>query len=445
MKFLILDDEEDLRDILTILITANFDVNIYQAQDGAQGIELLSDEGPFDLVICDYKMPHKNGFDVYSHLRNTSPQTPFLLVTADDKDFLKKVPNPVLFEHVSKPFNEDQLLEKIKSLLVKKELPQQKQIHIPIPLELLRKVENTGTALYIRLSENHFIKALKADALFNQFEYERFKRKKVEHLYIELIEIKQFISNFRRHIFSLVDWNNVDITEAQKVLEHDWELILEAHRNFGWSNTIAELSRENITRTLALIEREPHMKKYFERLKLENSKYKIPLHCYLLAFVTTALLKELGWNSPSTLRKMSFACLLHDIELNDVMFKNKLDVLVSEKMQHELNQPVNYAIFNHCTKAAEIVNHWSSCPPDVDKIILQHHEKLDGTGFPHKLNFLTIFPLAAVFILSEDLVYKKTESPGENLYSYLKQKESYYSRGDLKSVYQAALKVTELL
>lgn len=443
MKFLIADDEEDLRDILNILITANYDVAIHQARDGDEALELLKSEGPFDLIISDYKMPNKNGYDVYTGLRAESPNTPFLLLTADPKEFIQKVQNPVFFDSITKPFDEDDLSEKIKNLLAQKIIPKQKNIHIPISLDLLRKVESSGVSLFIKLNDNHFIKALKADALFNDYEYERFKRKKISSLYIELIDIKLFISNFRRNIFSLIEWNTVDLASAQKALEQDWALIIEANQHFGWSDSIAELSRENITRTLALIERQPELRKFFDRLRLDNHKYKIPVHCYLLVFTVTRILKELNWLSNNTVRKLTFASLLHDIEMNDVMFRNKIEILDGENISSELNQPINYPIYHHPMKAAELVTHWSACPPDVDKIILQHHEKFDGTGFPQKLNFLTIFPLAAVFIIAEDLVYKKTLKPDEDLYQYLQGKESEYSRGDLKEIYQASLKVAQ--
>jgi len=41
---------------------------------------------------------------------------------------------------------------------------------------------------------------------------------------------------------------------------------------------------------------------------------------------------------------------------------------------------------------------------NVDKIILQHHELSDGSGYPRGLDYKTIHPSAAVFIVIEDFV-----------------------------------------
>lgn len=445
MKFLIAEDEESLREILEFMVTAHYAVDVFTACNGQQAIDLLKNEGPFDLVICDYKMPLKTGADVYNFLRENHPTTPFLLVSADSSSFAAKVKTPTHFEQAEKPFDEDTLYSKIQKLLSLKSIPQQKNVHIPIQLDLLRKIESTGVALYIKLNENHFVKVLKPDALFTEQEYNRFVNKKLDRLYIELIDVKQFITSFRKNVFALIDWNNADTVEAEKALENDWQLILEANQNIGWTESIADLCKENITKTIALASRQPELKKFLEKFKTQSGKINMPAHCYQLVFMTTALLQELGWNSPATLRKLTFASLLHDMDINEVMFKNKIEILNSEKPESEINLPVNYTIYHHCQRAAVVMSNWSSCPTDVDKIIYQHHEKFDGTGFPQKLNFLNIYPLAAVFIVAEDLVYNKIHNPQESPHEFICKRERYYNRGDFKCIYEAAFRLTKSL
>lgn len=192
-----------------------------------------------------------------------------------------------------------------------------------------------------------------------------------------------------------------------------------------------------------LIEKNSELKKAFETLKLSDSKSYVSPHCYTLVFLTSEILKELTWDSPRTLQKMTFACLLHDMELNDGMFENKQDLVKHDMLHTELSLQTNLKIYSHSTIAAEFVSHWSSCPADVDKLILQHHEKYDGSGFPQKLTFLNLFPLAGVFIIAEDLVYQTINHPEKKLTDYLMEKEGYYSRGDLKKVYAATVKVIQ--
>ncbi len=445
MKFLIVDDEEDIREVLSMMIQSNYDVQILQAVNGEHAIEMLQTEGPFDLVFSDLNMPKKNGVEVYKELRQVSPQTPFILITTEDKVFKTHIPQPTFYEFIDKPFTEDDLTKTIELVFSKKQIPTQKESYIPVSIDILRRVEYAGVSLYIRLNNSQYIKVLRENVAFNDMELVRFKNKKVSHLYIELLDFKIFISQFRKNVFSKAEWDKIDINEALGHLETDWKMIVEANKHFGWSESLSQLAKENISKTLAVMNQNAQLKKVVQKLKMDNMKNELPPHCYTLVFFTTSLLKELAWNSPSTVQKMTFACLLHDMDLTEVMFSNKLDLIEKNKLSSEINQQANYLIYNHTLQAAEFVHRWSGCPSDVDKIIVQHHEKFDGTGFPHKLNFLNIYPLAAVFIICEDMIYRKIYHPEENLKDYLISKESYYNHGDVKKIYAAALKMAETI
>lgn len=440
MKFLIIDDEEDIRDVIALMLQSNFDVQIFQAVDGENALEIIQTEGPFDLIFSDLNMPRKNGVEVYRELRKSNSTTPFILVTADNKVFKTHITAPIMCDYIEKPFTEEDLIQKTHSVFAQKEIPVQKESYIPINIELLKKVEYAGVSLFIKLNNTQFIKVLKDNVPFNASEYIRFKNKKVSHLYIELIDFKLFISQFRKNIFSQIDWNSVDIAPALENLETDWKLVIDANKHFGWSDSLADLAKENIARTLALIQKNEQLKKILDRNKNESRK-SMTTYSYSAVFFTTALLKELGWSSPSTIQKMTFACLLHDIELTETMFNNKLELIKNDKLTSEIHQQMNYQIFQHPQTASEFVQRWSSCPSDVDKVILQHHEKFDGSGFPHKLNFLNIYPLAAVLILAEDLIFYSYFHPEENLFNHLQSRESYYNHGDIKKIYSAALKI----
>lgn len=439
MKFLIADDDDDLREIISFLISSNYDVKVFQATDGQNAIDILHQDGPFDLVICDYNMPRKNGGDVYLELRQMNAQTPFILVSTEFEKFKKQVGNATFCNWVDKPFNESEITTKIENIFSEKVLPPLKESYLPVNIEILAKIELAGVPIYLKLNQSQYIKVLKDTSIFDKNELIRFKNKKVTHLYIELLDIKSFISVFRKNIFSKLDWENVETTDALVSLETDWNLILQGARTFGWPSSLTDLAKENIARTITLIGKKPELKKIFEGLKITNSKSHIYAHCYTLVFLTTAILNELSWNSTNSIQKMTFACLLHDMDLNEPMFMNKLKLIDSGKLQTEIHLQTNYLIFNHVKTAAEFVHSWSGCPADVDKLILQHHEKFDGTGFPNKLNFLNIFPLAGVFIIAEDLLYQKMNHPDIKLSDYLKEHEEYYNRGDFKKVYEAAL------
>ena len=70
-KVLIVDDEQSIRDSLSLLLKHNFQVTT--AADGLEAIDQLESGDP-DLILLDVMMPKVSGFDVLDILRNT-PET----------------------------------------------------------------------------------------------------------------------------------------------------------------------------------------------------------------------------------------------------------------------------------------------------------------------------------------------------------------------------------
>ena len=62
-KILIIEDEESIRRVLKkVLVDENSSYMILEAVDGVLGIEAIKNK--IDLVLCDIKMPKKDGIEV---------------------------------------------------------------------------------------------------------------------------------------------------------------------------------------------------------------------------------------------------------------------------------------------------------------------------------------------------------------------------------------------
>ena len=80
-KILIIEDEEPIRRVLKrILLEENEHFSIEQAEDGEKGlISLLAED--YDLILCDIKMPKKDGLEVLRAAKNKGVLTPFIMLT----------------------------------------------------------------------------------------------------------------------------------------------------------------------------------------------------------------------------------------------------------------------------------------------------------------------------------------------------------------------------
>jgi DNA-binding NtrC family response regulator len=79
-KILIVDDEPEMRIALeTTLQRENY--QLVCAEDGKQALELFENQ-VFDLVLTDVRMPKLNGLELLREVKERSPETPVVMMTA---------------------------------------------------------------------------------------------------------------------------------------------------------------------------------------------------------------------------------------------------------------------------------------------------------------------------------------------------------------------------
>ena len=117
---LIVDDSAIVRKALTRQIE-QFGARVTQAEDGRQGIEAAL-SGHFDLIISDVEMPHLDGFDLCARLKD-SPGTrgiPVIMLSSLDSDKdIDRGFKAGAAAYVSKSQAQTQLIETIESVLEK--------------------------------------------------------------------------------------------------------------------------------------------------------------------------------------------------------------------------------------------------------------------------------------------------------------------------------------
>lgn len=107
-KLLIIDDEENMRHMLTAMLK-NFGYEVASAADGFQGLALM-DESTFDFVLCDIKMPQMDGMQFLENVRGRNIETTIIMMSAYGSietaiDAMKRG----AYDYISKPFKADEV------------------------------------------------------------------------------------------------------------------------------------------------------------------------------------------------------------------------------------------------------------------------------------------------------------------------------------------------
>ncbi len=126
---LVVDDDKHTRMLLkAILENANYTVTC--ANDGQIALEILEKEH-IDLVVLDIMMPNMDGYKFTETIRETDNTLPILMVSAkqlpqdEKKGFLVGTD-----DYITKPIDEEKLLLRIKALLRRAQIVNEKKIII---------------------------------------------------------------------------------------------------------------------------------------------------------------------------------------------------------------------------------------------------------------------------------------------------------------------------
>ena len=115
-KILIVDDERSMRDVLSIMLKkAGYAVTT--ANDGEEAIEQIGKD-IFDLVITDLKMPKAGGLEVLKAVKEVSPETVVLMITAfASTETAVEAMKRGAYDYLTKPFQVDEVQLIIRNAL----------------------------------------------------------------------------------------------------------------------------------------------------------------------------------------------------------------------------------------------------------------------------------------------------------------------------------------
>ena len=120
-RVLIVDDEESMRDFLSIMLHRE-GYQVDTAVDGAQAVVHLRDHS-YDLVISDIKMPRMTGLELLTHIKDRTPETVVLMVTAfSSTDEAVEAMKQGAYDYITKPFKNEEIRLIVKNALERRDL-----------------------------------------------------------------------------------------------------------------------------------------------------------------------------------------------------------------------------------------------------------------------------------------------------------------------------------
>lgn len=120
LHILLVEDDPNFGNVLRDYLELN-DYEVTLAKDGIEGFVLFKNND-YDLCILDVMMPRKDGFTLAEDIRRTNTQVPIIFLTAKTmKEDVLRGYQVGADDYLTKPFDSEVLLYKIKAIFQRKE------------------------------------------------------------------------------------------------------------------------------------------------------------------------------------------------------------------------------------------------------------------------------------------------------------------------------------
>lgn len=125
-KVLLVEDDTNFGQVLKNYLELN-DFSVELARDGILGLAAFRRE-KYDICLLDVMMPNMDGFTLAEEIRNVDPDIPLFFLSAKSmKDDILHGYKLGADDYITKPFDSEVLLHKIKAVLKRNQELQEKQ------------------------------------------------------------------------------------------------------------------------------------------------------------------------------------------------------------------------------------------------------------------------------------------------------------------------------
>lgn len=306
-----------------------------------------------------------------------------------------------------------------------------KEIHYQaVESSKLLRLSSVSCDIFVKLSDQKTVKIINANDFYDDDFILKHISRGIKFFYVRECDYLRFEDDYSDYLKLELSKKSPDLADSHEILKEAFKFVREFSRKIELAPKVAEIA-EGIQRTS--IESLRKNKKSFNLLcKKISYKDYLSEHSLMVSTVACSVGIHMSWSSEATLRKFVLASLFHDIALEDeklakIRTTGELDYGSFSEEEREL-------VLQHTTRGYDAFAALDITCPNVDKIIMHHHELPDGSGFPSKLDAFNTPPYICLFNLAEEFVSTLHEQDfSDEAWLTLKNRFSgFYNKGNYR-------------
>lgn len=258
--------------------------------------------------------------------------------------------------------------------------------HISIRVSTLRGDLKIEFDVYVKINDK-MVHYLRRGDSFEGGRLKRLKEKKLKNLYIINEDEPRYRAYLKSNIDSAYDKSSTkDIQTRAEIIQGDQQSHVEEVYERPEDKTAYDETKEATAKYVEFLT--TNAQGTLAVLKIENTDKSLAHHGVTVGTLAVSLAQKLKMSDQKTIHMLTLGSLIHDIGLHDVKFNysQPTSLLSKEEMTLYRNHPQS-----GIDRLKDGIGHFD---PQVLKIIKEHEECLDGSGFPKKMLEKDLDPLS---------------------------------------------------
>ncbi len=409
-------------------------IDIPLIQDALEYIE--REKTPFDLIFFEHESSTQALMKILLTMRGNAQ---VIMCSSNESFFqgmegLDGAPEFMLTTAIADSFGK--ILKKFSTSGKIPELPAtDNEAYITINPHTLMATAPLKSDVYVMMGQGRYVRIFCKGDDIEQADLEKYLEKRTVVLFfIKKSDSAEVLQNHANQLQALADKPVVTTAEAEGAFANSSEFVRDIVSQIGFTPEAQAIAKNSVSVALKSVGSNPKLSVILTDLKGKKGRY-IGTHSFMIGMVACAIAHKIKWVSAATYQKLTLAAFLHDIALpgEDLARISSLDAAAQSGM---FSPEQLMMVKSHPVKGAEYAQQFNEIPADVDQIIMQHHERPNGKGFPRELSARAVAPLSALFIIAHDIVDFAETNPDMTVESFLAYAKSVnlYEFGQFKKV-----------
>ena len=413
MKTLVISENKSEWEVIKrILKASNPKIEVICAETVESAMDTASTNGPIGFFILDCDMREVDPNELGLNLVDLTGSRPFIFIgsagTLNDRISQELFTNNSNNSQVQKPVTGEAFPDDINDA-VEIALEWAKEEEFELALEEVEPSDYVGMKIktfylynkfphdiYLAITKSTYIKILSANKTYSNSTLHTYARKNVKYLYIKKDDQMKYLESEATKTLKALRAEPVASDNNYLLLLRAITIIHQFINAIGVTPLVLTVANAASDRMIDFYQQKY---KLSDVLKSYPTFYEgIASKSLLTAFIAEGIGRAIGWDSITTKKKLALCAILHDISLPEETM-SKINSANSPLLTMYKDDQVKLFL-EHPIKAAEIAEQFTSFP-DLDFIILNHHETPNRKGFPNKPSSQKLTQICSVFNVAQ--------------------------------------------